>query len=101
VCLGRALLLHPRVGSLLRFDTETGFMDAVFSFWLGFFIKEAVNDPCSIIDEVGLNIFTQKKFNYIGFVLDHVTSSTNRMDAIPARMNGVASSSPQQLMGTH
>ena len=63
-------------------------MDAVFSFWLGFFIKEAVNDPCSIIDEVGLNIFTQKKLNYIGFVLDHVTSSTNRIDAIPAKMNG-------------
>ena len=64
-------------------------------------IKDAVNGQCSIIDKVGLNIFTQKKFNYIGFVLDHVTSSTNRMDAIPARMNGVASSSPQQLKGTH
>ena len=50
--------------------------------------KDAVNGQCSIIDEVGLNIFTQKKLKYIGFVLDHMTSSTNRIDAIPAKMNG-------------
>ena len=53
---------------------------------------------CSIIDEVGLNIFTKKKLKYIGFVLGHMTFSTNRIDAIPAKMNA---SSAQQHTTIH